>query len=438
MIGTGIYLKPSEMAREAGSAEMVLIAWVAGGLLCLLGALTYAELATAIPETGGDYVYLRRGLGPLWAFLYGWRGILVSAPASLAAYGTGIALFVGFLWPGVQQPIAHWNLPVANLPVTLRWSQVIGVLPIVALTVVNYLRIRDVGRIQVVLTTLKTLALIAIIVLGLGFILGGGSASVPAESLPVETVRRSGFSGFMVAVTGSLWAYSGWHQLVRLGGEVRDPGRAFPIAMIGGFLFTGALFLIVNLCYIGVLSFPGLAASSHPASDMIQAAAGPRVANLLTIVMIVSVLGTMNASLLTGSRVPFAMARDGLFFPSIAKVDPERRVPTASVTLISVMGIILVLTGSFEEVTALMVFASWSFYGLSAVALFRLRAKEPDLPRPYRTIGYPVVPALFLILSAFLTVSIVMERPLRSLIGIGLILAGVPFYLYWNRRRPRG
>jgi APA family basic amino acid/polyamine antiporter len=154
--------------------------------------------------------------------------------------------------------------------------------------------------------------------------------------------------------------------------------------------------------------------------------------------MIVSVLGTMNATILTSSRVPFAMARDGLFFPSIANVNPERRVPTAAVTLMAAMGVVLVLTGTFEEVTALMVFGSWSFYGLSTVALFRLRVTEPNLPRPYRAIGYPVIPGLFLVLSVILSVSIVIEWPVRSLIGIGLILAGIPFYFYWKRRRPAG
>jgi APA family basic amino acid/polyamine antiporter len=206
--------------------------------------------------------------------------------------------------------------------------------------------------------------------------------------------------------------------------------------MMGGFLFTSALFLAVIICYFGVLSFPQVAASSHVASDMIQVAAGPQVATLLTIVMMISVVGTLNANLLTASRVPFAMARDGLFFPSIAKVNPERRVPTASVTLMAAMGVILVLTGTFQDVTALLVFGSWTFHGLTTLALFRLRAREPNLPRPYRAWGYPIVPGLFVLLAFALSVSIIIERPVRSLLGVAVILVGIPVYYYWSRRRP--
>jgi APA family basic amino acid/polyamine antiporter len=439
MIGTGIYLKPGEMAREAGTMELALVAWIIAGLLCLLGVVGYAELATSIPEPGGDYAYLRRGLGPIWAFLYGWRGILLTVPASLAAYGAGIVLLLGFFWPGVQEPIGQWATLGGSPALTLRWSQVLGAGFIILFAGINYLRIRDVGRIQVILTALKTVALLAVIAIAVGFLLGLWSPPPVAEApIPAGTppIRQPSVGGFVAAVSASLWAYSGWHQLGRLGGEVRHPGGALPKAMIGGFLFTSVLFLAVIICYFEVLSFPKVAASSHAASDMIQVAAGPQIAVFLTIVMIISVVGTLNANLLTASRVPFAMARDGLFFPSIANVNPERRVPTASVTLMAAMGVLLVLSGTFEDVTALMVFGSWMFHGLTTVALFRLRTKEPNLVRPYRAWGYPIVSGVFVLLAFALSVSILIERPVRSLLGIAVILAGVPFYHYWSRRRP--
>ena len=439
MIGTGIYLKPSEMAREAGSVELVFLAWVAGAVLALLGSLTYAELAAAIPETGGSYAYLRRAFGPVWGFLYGWRGIMVSTPASLAAYGAGIALFLGFLWPGVTGPVAAWDIGIpfrdGSYHVELRWSQVLGALLIVGFAVVNYLRVRHVGRLQIALTVIKTGALVAVIGIGLWFILTkSGSVGTTGSGDP-PAIRAPSLGGFMAAVTAALWAYSGWHQVVRLGGEVRNPARTLPRAMIGGFLFTATLFIGVNFCYFGVLSFEGVASSRHVASDMLLPAVGPGVAGFLTIAMIVSVLGTMNATILSSSRVPYAMARDGIFFSVLAKVHPERRVPSAAVTLMAVMGIALVLTGTFEDLTALMIFSSWTFHGLGALALFRLRRLEPDLPRPYRAWGYPLVPGLFGLLSVILSVSIFLQRPVRSGIGLGVILLGIPVYRVWSRRR---
>ena len=439
IIGTGIYLIPSEMARVAGSLELVLGAWLVAGILSLLGALTYAELASALPESGGDYVYLRRAFGPLWGFLYGWRGILVSMPASLAAYGAGIMLFASYLWPAAATPIGGWDFPVpfreAPARFELRWSQLMAAGIIIIVAAINYLRVRHVGRLQIVLTAIKTLGLAGVIGVGLWSVLAGPGPAAGAES-PVEvTVRAPGVGGFLAAVTAALWAFSGWQQVVRLGGEVRNPGRSFPRAIIGGFLFTAGLFMAANLAYFAVLSFQEVAGSRHVATDMLQRAVGSNVAGWFTLLMIVSVLGTMNANILSASRIPYALARDGLFFSGLARVHPERRVPGAAVTLTSAMGVVLVLTGGFEDMAALSVFASWTFYALSAAALFRLRRMEPDLPRPYRAWGYPVVPALFCGLAALLAVSIFIQRPGRSGIGLAVVMLGIPMYHYWSRRR---
>jgi amino acid transporter len=440
MIGTGIYLKPSEMAREAGSVELVMLAWVVAGLLALLGALTYTELATAMPAAGGDYVFLSRAFGPVWGFLYGWRAITVSVPASLAAYGAGMMLFARFLWPEVGAPIGTWEVPLpfreSPLRFQLTWAQPLGAAAILLFAAVNFLRVRAVGRLQVVLTTLKVGALAAVAGVALWYATGEpGPASLDGPAAARVAIREPGLNGLLAAVVAALWAYSGWQQVVRVGSEVRDPGRSMPRAMIGGLLFTAGLFLALNLGCFAVLSFDRVAASPHVASELVQVAAGPDAARWLTVAMIITVLGTMNASILTSSRIPFAMARDGLFFPGFSGVHPERRVPTAAVSLTSVMGVVLVLTGTFEDVTALAIFSAWLFYGVGALAVFRLRHLEPDLPRPYRVLGYPVVPALFAILAFALTIFVFVQRPLRSGIGLAIMVLGLPLYYYWRRRQ---
>jgi len=425
MIGTGIFLKPSEVAREAGSVEWALVAWVVGGALTLLGALSYLELGTAMPEAGADYAYLSRGIGPAWGFLYGWKGSVVSGPASIAAGASGCILFLGYLWPAVVAPVARLG------PWDMTWGQLLAAAIILTLALVNLFPVRTVGRVQVVLTSFKVISLVAVIGLGLLLSQRGGALHQPVA----PTGDAGSYRGFIAAVAACLWTYSGWHTLLRLGSEIKDPGRTMPQAVVAGLVGTAALFLLVNVACFSVLSLADVQGSSHAVSDMLERVTGRSVAGVLTVVMIVSALGSLTASFLASGRIPYAMARDGYLPKSVGWVNPRSGAPSGAVAWKAALAACLVMTGTFEDLSALFVFSQWLFYALGIIALFRLRRLEPDLPRPVRAWGYPVAPGIFVVLSVILTVSILVDRPVRSLLGLALIAAGLPVYYYTVRRR---
>ncbi len=422
MIGTGVFLKPAEVAGAAGSVEWALAAWGIGGLFTLLAALCYLELGTMMPAAGADYVFLTRAFNPLVGFLYGWKSVAVSHPASLASYASGIALFASFFWPGLSATVAE----VGGF--SLRAGQVLAAFAILAVTALNLLAVSTVGRVQTVLTGLKVASVVIVIGVGLWF-----TVAVPAPAASAARAVTTG--GFLAAVTATLWAYSGFHTLLRVGSEVQDPGRTLPRATIGGFAITALLFILINVVSFTGLGFDVVAGSSHVASDLLARAIGPVAGGVITVMMLVSVLGSLNTSALGSSRIPYAMARDGLLPAMFARVDPVRRSPRAAVVVPSLMAIVLVLTGSFEDLTSLFVFTQWLFFALGVAGLFRLRRLEPDTPRPVRAPGYPVLPALFVLIATVLTVSLVVQRPVRSVVGLALILAGIPVYLFVTRRR---
>jgi amino acid transporter len=424
MVGTGIFLKPSEVARLAGSAELALLAWIVGGLLNLVGALCYLELGTMMPHAGADYNYLKRAWGPSIGFLYGWEGFALSQPATLAAAGAGIALFAGYIWPGLDRPLAQLGA------VPIQGGQIFAAAIIVLFTAINLLKVATVGWVQTGLTTLKVTSLVVVILAGL---YAATHAPANAQSTAATGVT---FSGFVAAVTASLWAYSGWQSLLRVGGEVKDPSRTMPRATIGGVLLTAVLYILVNVACFAVLGFDRVASSNHPVSDMLLVGFGAGAASLLTAAMILSAVGSLNASVLASARVPFAVARDGLLPRQLAHVAPRTRAPSGSVIVMSSAALVLALTGSFEDLTSLFVFTQWGFYMVAVAGLIRLRMAEPDAPRPVKAWGYPVIPGLFVLLAAALTISQFLERPARSAIGLGVILLGLPMYSWLDRRRP--
>ena len=435
MIGTGIFLKPSEMATEASSVTIVFAAWIAGGLLSLFGALSFAELGAALPEAGGQYAYLRRGLGPVWGFLFGWMHSMVGESSSAASIAAGLARFLSFLLPAIAAPIFSWHMsnPITGSPYdfAFTWAQPAAAAAIVVFTAINYLGVRLGGRVQVALTFLKIGAVLAII--AAAFRLGHGSAEHFRPLWP-STGAVGAFGGFFAALAAALWAYDGWEDLNRVGSEVEKPQRNIPLALVGGTLFVAAIYLLFTAACFYALPFAAVAGSAHVASDVVQSFAGRGAAFWITLAMIVSALGTLNSSILSGARVPYAMGRDGLFFRVTATVHPKFRTPGGALIFQGVLASLMALTGTFEELTSLFVFAAWIFYALSVVAMFRLRRIAPDLERPYRTWGYPVVPALFVAGALALTLNIWIERPVRSSIGLAMILSGLVFYRYWRAK----
>jgi APA family basic amino acid/polyamine antiporter len=435
MIGTGIFLVPSEMAQATGSVGLVFVAWIAGGTLTLFGAFAFAELGAAIPEAGGPYVYLKRAFGPAWGFLFGWMTAVVERPASAAAIAAGLLLFWSFLMPAVATPLFAVQIPLpfqaAPHEFQFTLAQPLAALAILFVTGINHFGVRLGGRFQVVLTVIKSLAVLAVVVLGLTLGRTDGPVDPQAGGLP-----GAALGGFLTALVAALWAYDGWTGVTFVGSEVANPEKNISRALVWGVLFVGGMYVLANLVYFSVLSLGGVAQSEHVASDVVEQFAGRGAAQWITIAMVISALGTLNSTILSGARVPYAMARDGLFFDFASRIHPTYRVPGHSLWFQAGLGSLFALTGTFEELFSLVIFAAWIFYGLTVAAMFQLRRKEPDLERPYRTLGYPWAPALFVIGALALTVNLWLELPVRSSIGLLLILSGLVFYRRWRKTQP--
>ena len=420
IIGTGVFVKTAVMAQQAGTPGWVLAAWAAAGALSLTGALTYAELGALFPRAGGEYVYMREAYGPAAGFLYGWTRFWIASPGSIAAYGVGAAKFLSALAPVA----GHQDAAAVAL--------------ILLFTALNCLSVAFGGRLQSALTVLKT-AMIAGLAGALLLAAPGGSwANLAAPA-------GAGFRGwglFGAAVLSALWAFDGWNNLPMAAGEIEDPGRVLPRALGFGMLAVLALYAAANLAYFHALPFGEILTSYSTAhrealpvaAKAAQAAFGPGAARLLSAAFVLSALGAMNGSILTGARVPYAMARDGLFFKKLGEVGGGSRVPVLAVAAQGAWSCALALSGTFDQLTDYVVFASWIFYALCTAALFVFRRRLPDAPRPYRAPGYPWVPALFLLGSLLLLANTLRASPRDSLIGLGFIAAGLPVYFLFRRR----
>jgi APA family basic amino acid/polyamine antiporter len=432
MIGTGIFLKPSEVAGHAGTVMLAFAAWIVGGVLSLLGALCYVELGSSIPEAGGEYAYLRLGLGEAWGFLFGWTHSMLARPASVAAIAAGCIRFCSFLWPTLSSPIYVLRLSTATngRDVALTLGQAITVAALVAITFINYLGVRQGGRLQVVLTAIKVISLIVIIIAGLLRIPGHTqSANLFRFSLEGGT-----FLGFWTAVAATAWAYDGWNDLNLVGSEVQNPERNFRRVILGGVLFVIGIFLLFNGVCLYALPLKVLSTSQNPASDVFASLAGRNAALWVTLILAVSALGTLNSSILSGARVDYAMARDGVFFRFASRIHPEFRTPGNALLFQCGMAIVLALTGTFEDLTSLVMFANWMFYGMAVLSMMRMRYTKPTLKRPYRTWGYPVTPVLFVLGAFAVSGGLWLARPIRSSVGLALILVGLVPYRYWQKK----
>ena len=438
IIGTGVFLVPSSMARATGSVGLVFLVWVVGGALSLFGALTIAELGAAMPEAGGAYVYLKRGFGPVWGFLFGWMNNMVGKPASISTIAAGFLIFVGFFVPAVRTPIftLHLNVPFTehSSQFVFTWAQPLAAAAIALVSFINYLGVRLAGRLQVVLTCIKVGAILAVVALGFLF---AGKRAPSAQAILPPSLNLGVLTGFLTAMVGALWAYDGWIDLTFAGSEIVQPQKNIPRAVVGGTITVGVIYLLANAVYFRVLPIEAVATAQNVASETVRVFAGARAAAWITAAMVVSAFTTLNSSILTGARVPYAMARDGLFFRVADGIHSRFRTPSGAIVFQAVLACIMVLTGQFEDLFSLFIFAQWIFYALAVASVFGLRRREPDLPRPYRAWGYPVVPGIFVAGALALTVNLWMARPGRSSIGLVLILAGLPFYRYWQRRTAR-
>ena len=428
IIGSGIFLVPKAMILAVGSPSMALFVFVFGGLLSMAGALTYAELSAAMPEAGGEYVYLREAYGPLYGFIYGWTQLWVARGGSVATLATGFFYYLANFAPQLEAVLARIPMP-AGPDLEIRAGQLLAMAVIAFLGILNYFGVRVGGNVQIFLTVVKVASLAAIILLGLAS--SQGRAGNLATSVPVA----GGLSGFFAALVAVLWAYDGWNNVSMVASEVKRPQRYLPLALIAGTLVVMAIYLLASLAYFYVLTAAEVSASDRVAAEMMRRIWGETGASAVSVAAMISIFAALNGSILTGSRVPFAMARDGLFFARIAHVHPSHRTPSVSILVLTIWSMLLVLSGRYEQLFTYVIFASWILYGMAGASVIVLRRKRPDLERPYRALGYPVVPVLFVLVAVALIVSTLRESPRESLMGLGLIFAGLPFYFYWKRKK---
>lgn len=427
VIGSGIFLVPRAMIMRVGTPEMVFLVWIFGGLLSLAGALTYAELAAALPEAGGEYVYLKEAYGPLWGFLYGWTQMWVAKSGSVATLATAFFYYLTNFFPRLDGVFYTVPLPLGEHggPLELRYGQLLAMGLILVLAGINYFGVKIGGEVQVAVTAVKVLLIGGIVAAGLGW--GGGHAAAQTPVAPLT------FTGFFAALVAALWAYDGWNNVSMVASEIRRPQRNLPLALIWGTAAVIGIYLLANAAYFYVLSAAEVAGTQRVAAEMMRKVLGGAGAGAVSIAAMISIFAALNGSILSGSRVPYAMARDGRFFAPVARVHPRYRTPGISILALSAWSAVLVLSGRYEQLYTYVIFASWILYGMTTAAVLVLRRKRPDLPRPYRTWGYPVVPVLFVFVAFILVLSTLVDSPRESILGLGLIALGLPFYFHWKR-----
>ncbi|MGD0163088.1 MAG: amino acid permease [Candidatus Sulfotelmatobacter sp.] len=435
IIGSGIFLVPAEMMQAVGSAKLVYLAWLVGGLLSFFGALTYAELGAMKPQAGGEYVYVRDAYGPLGGFLYGWTWFVIAKPASVATIATGLVRILGTF------PVFSFfseNIVSANIlshPFAITCGQLVAITAAILISVLNYLGVKKAGEFQLVFTVLKVAIILGIVVVCFS---GAGNATGRGWSNFASTFTgaKGGIAGFMAALVAALWAYDGWNDLNMVAGEVKRPERNIPIALIAGVATVGVLYVLVNAGVQYVLPANVIAASQRPASDAVALVVGRFGASVVSAGMAVSMLVTLNGTIMSGARVPFAMARDGYFFRALAEVHPRFHTPSAAIVVQAVLSIILLLLGgSFRQFFSLAIFAEWLFYMIAGSTVFVFRWRDPQAARPYRVFGYPFVPAAFIAVAAVLLYYTFRENWPYSMYGLLVILAGIPVFAWFRRRR---
>ena len=423
IVGTGIFLKTATMSQYVGSPTLVLLAWVVAGALSLIGALAYAELGTLYPNAGGEYVYLKEGHGNLFAFLYGWMRFWIGSPGSIAAYAVGAATFLS----GTLDFGGHTN------------QAYVAVGLIIVFSLINCLSVAFGGSLNSIMTALKFLIILGIM---FGIFFFSSTASFSHFNVTPDAAITGGISAFGSAVLAALWAFDGWNNLAMVAGEMKNPKRNIPLAFGIGLVLVLLIYGLSNVAYFYALPFNEILNSnsgSHPDALPVATKAaitflGENGTKILSVAFVFSALGAMNGSIMTNARVPYAMAQDGLFFGGLSKLSPKTSVPVNSVLVQAVVASAMALSGTFDQLTDYVVFASWIFYSMVASVVFKLRKQKPELERPYKALGYPVLTALFILMGILLLINTVYTSPKSTLIGLAFILSGLPVYYYFKRK----
>jgi len=416
MIGSGIFINPAKVAQDVKTPELMMIVWIVGGILSFFGALSLAELGAAYSQAGGIYIYLREAYGTLIAFLFGWTLFLVVEAGTLATLAVGFS--------------------TKYLPYFVKLSglqgKVVAAALILILAMVNYMGVKKGALVMNFLTSLKFIALIAVCVIV--FIFAKGSTGNFLSSSSGTQAGGGVLGSFGVALVAAIWAYKGWETSTYSAGEIINPQKKLPLGLFIGTSAVIFLYILANLAYLYVFPAPQMAQSDRIAADAMQAAVGPVGASIIALIILTSITGTCNGHLMTSPRAFYAMAKDGLFFKSVAKIHPKYLTPHVAILVLAVWGILLSTSGTFEQLFTYVIFGYWIFMGLTVAGVIILRKKRPDLPRPYKTWGYPVTPILFILSAVFLTFNSLIRTFWNSAAGLGVIAIGIPVYFFWKTR----
>lgn len=478
MIGSGIFIVSAEIARLVDSPALLIAAWLLTGFLTITGALAYGELAAMMPHAGGQYVYLREALGPLWGFLYGWTLYLVIQTGTIAAVGVAFGKFLGILVPGVSSThwlIHLWHVPpipigpmvLGNMDVGLNTQNLAAILVVIFLSVLNIFGVRLGAAVQNIFTFAKTAALLGLVLLG---ILVGRNAQAIAANFGTNFWRNAGWGSLhavqvgvggpialvgvctivAVAQVGSLFSSDAWNNVTFTAAEVKNPKRNLPLALALGTGAVTLLYVLANVVYLTVLPLKGdphgatilargiqYALEERVATAVMQQVFGPAGAAIMAIAILISTFGCNNGLILAGARVYYAMAKDGLFFRGAARLHPKYHTPAHSLLMQCIWTCILCISGSYGQLLDYIIFAVLVFYILTIGGLFVLRVKRPEEPRPYRALGYPVLPGLYILIAIFIDVVLLRYKPQYTWPGLIIVLLGIPVYFFWSRRNPQ-
>ena len=427
VIGSGIFMTTGLMAEAIPSASLILLAWVLGGLQMLAGALTYAELGAAMPKAGGQYVFLREAYGQLPGFLFGWIAFVAYISGTNAAIAVAVAEHVGSFYPSLSTQ----NIIIGVGSFSISGGQIFALALIMILSIINYLGIVFGKWVQNIFTVLKIGSILLFALAGL-FISTGNHIDMSLN--PTNMNIGSILTGMGIALVAVNWTVGGWEYITFAAGEIKNPKKNLPRALIIGTIVILVLYFLVNIAYLKVLPMDSLMGEIKVGEMTARSLYGTGIGGVFALVIIVSMFGALNGNILVGSRVYYAMARDHLFFSKAAEVHPKFHTPGNAIIIQSFWAAVLTLTGTFEELITLVVFVNFMLWIASASTVFVLRKKQPDLERPYKVWGYPYVPAFFIIFSSAIMVNTFFESPEQSLMGLGLTLLGVPAYLYWKKK----
>ncbi len=413
-IGSGIFLTPALVAHALPSPLWILGVWFAGGVMALCGALTFAELGAMLPRAGGVYVFLTEAYGGLVGFLYGWAYFLVANTGALAALAIGFSTYFGYF-----------------VPLSETGTLVVAIVGIIVVTIINVLGVKAGGVFSDLFTVLKLLGIAILVTVGLGW----GSSSTTDFSASLGELPNGLASALTLAFVSVMWSYGGWQHATFTAAEAKDPKRTIPFSLIFGALAVAVVYVLANVAYMFLLPVDAIAASPRVASDAISVILGPVGGTIIALTIFISTFGTTGIYTLTAPRIYYAMANDGVFFKKVAEVHPRFRTPMFAIVLQSIWAILLLFFwGTYEKLISYVVFTDWIFFALAALSVFVFRKRTPDAERPYRTLGYPFTPFLFITLSTLFVCYTMIEKPAESFAGLGFLALGVPVYYLWKKK----